>query len=77
LGVAPGQLRRPAIHTEAGPIDESGRIAENTESVICGPVAQLGARFHGMEEVIGSIPIRSTKASPSKSSTSAKKISTG
>ncbi len=25
-----------------------------------GPVAQLGARFHGMEEVIGSIPIRST-----------------
>ena len=27
----------------------------------CGPVAQLGARFHGMEEVIGSIPIRSTK----------------
>jgi hypothetical protein len=26
-----------------------------------GPVAQLGARFHGMEEVIGSIPIRSTK----------------
>jgi hypothetical protein len=29
-------------------------------------VAQLGARFHGMEEVIGSIPIRSTK-NPSKS----------
>ncbi len=28
-----------------------------------GPVAQLGARFHGMEEVIGSIPIRSTKYS--------------
>jgi hypothetical protein len=26
-------------------------------------VAQLGARFHGMEEVIGSIPIRSTKYS--------------
>jgi hypothetical protein len=26
-------------------------------------VAQLGARFHGMEEVIGSIPIRSTKNS--------------
>jgi hypothetical protein len=25
-----------------------------------GPVAQLGARFHGMEEVIGSIPTRST-----------------
>jgi hypothetical protein len=29
-------------------------------SFLCGPVAQLGARFHGMEEVIGSIPIRST-----------------
>jgi hypothetical protein len=26
-----------------------------------GPVAQLGARFHGMEEVTGSIPVRSTK----------------
>jgi hypothetical protein len=25
-----------------------------------GPVAQLGARFHGMEEVVGSIPTRST-----------------
>ena len=30
---------------------------------MCGPVAQLGARFHGMEEVIGSIPIRSTNNS--------------
>ena len=27
---------------------------------ISGPVAQLGARFHGMEEVAGSIPARST-----------------
>ena len=27
-----------------------------------GPVAQLGARFHGMEEVTGSIPVRSTKS---------------
>ena len=27
---------------------------------LCGPVAQLGARFHGMEEVVGSIPTRST-----------------
>ena len=25
-------------------------------------MAQLGARFHGMEEVIGSIPIRSTNS---------------
>ncbi len=30
-----------------------------------GPVAQLGARFHGMEEVVGSIPTRSTKFLPS------------
>jgi hypothetical protein len=28
-----------------------------------GPVAQLGARFHGMEEVDGSNPSRSTKVS--------------
>ena len=28
----------------------------------CGPVAQLGARFHGMEEVQGSNPCRSTKS---------------
>ena len=28
----------------------------------CGPVAQLGARFHGMEEVVGSIPTRSTNS---------------
>ena len=28
--------------------------------VCCGPVAQLGARFHGMEEVVGSNPTRST-----------------
>ena len=31
-----------------------------------GPVAQLGARFHGMEEVIGSNPIRSTKTKVNK-----------
>jgi hypothetical protein len=28
---------------------------------LSGPVAQLGARFHGMEEVKGSNPFRSTK----------------
>ncbi len=33
---------------------------EKLHPTACGPVAQLGARFHGMEEVIGSIPIRST-----------------
>ena len=30
-------------------------------NLLCGPVAQLGARFHGMEEVDGSNPSRSTK----------------
>src|SRR6478672_7352460 len=38
---------------------------DNKEVVLrrSGPVAQLGARFHGMEEVVGSIPTRSTKHS--------------
>jgi hypothetical protein len=29
---------------------------------IAGPVAQLEERFHGMEEVVGSTPIRSTRS---------------
>jgi hypothetical protein len=33
-----------------------------------GPVAQLGARFHGMEEVAGSIPARSTNSLTTKGS---------
>ncbi len=41
--------------------DESRTLIEDREVPPRGPVAQLGARFHGMEEVIGSIPIRSTK----------------
>jgi hypothetical protein len=46
-------------------IDELVQSIDNREVVsrLRGPVAQLGARFHGMEEVIGSIPIRSTKES--------------
>ena len=41
--------------------DGLGMLQQNKGcSSLCGPVAQLGARFHGMEEVIGSIPIRST-----------------
>jgi hypothetical protein len=43
--------------------DESILLVENDESLSLrkrGPVAQLGARFHGMEEVVGSIPTRST-----------------
>ena len=42
-------------------------VVRNRQSVVLsptsGPVAQLGARFHGMEEVVGSIPTRSTKDS--------------
>src|SRR5438067_2811286 len=37
------------------------------ESRQSGPVAQLGARFHGMEEVKGSNPFRSTKTFPNTS----------
>jgi hypothetical protein len=39
--------------------DAAAELSENKNS---GPVAQLGARFHGMEEVVGSIPTRSTKS---------------
>ena len=42
------------------PFDEFYEVNDNKRTLQCGPVAQLGARFHGMEEVIGSIPIRST-----------------
>jgi hypothetical protein len=48
--------------------DYGARLRENEGDVTVsgvvppqsGPVAQLGARFHGMEEVVGSIPTRST-----------------
>jgi hypothetical protein len=47
-----------------GAFDVFGMLQQNKGcSSLCGPVAQLGARFHGMEEVIGSIPIRSTNKS--------------
>src|SRR5258708_5854886 len=36
--------------------------AQGNFSLASGPVAQLGARFHGMEEVVGSIPTRSTNS---------------
>src|ERR1051326_1152904 len=55
-------------------VDYLGKVSENdkgrprrTASSVPknGPVAQLGARFHGMEEVVGSIPTRSTIFFPS------------
>ena len=45
------------VHSRHGTFDSRAEVPQNEGS---GPVAQLGARFHGMEEVIGSIPIRST-----------------
>ena len=42
-------------------IVEDWAPAQSPEIPKSGPVAQLGARFHGMEEVVGSIPTRSTK----------------
>jgi predicted dehydrogenase len=38
------------------------RISSRAIDFRSGPVAQLGARFHGMEEVVGSNPTRSTKS---------------
>jgi hypothetical protein len=44
-----------------GGFDGLGMLRQNKGCRrLCGPVAQLGARFHGMEEVTGSIPVRST-----------------
>ena len=45
--------------------DYASPLGENEKALpfSSGPVAQLGARFHGMEEVVGSIPTRSTKYS--------------
>ena len=48
--------------------DAATKLGENCNS---GPVAQLGARFHGMEEVVGSIPTRSTKSPNNLDGTSA------
>jgi hypothetical protein len=45
------------------PLRENKRDAVDSGTAFLsrsGPVAQLGARFHGMEEVVGSIPTRST-----------------
>jgi hypothetical protein len=41
--------------------NKRGHQHQNNCVLNSGPVAQLGARFHGMEEVAGSIPARSTK----------------
>ncbi len=45
---------------ESHPEVVSGYAILELHNLLCGPVAQLGARFHGMEEVDGSNPSRST-----------------
>jgi hypothetical protein len=51
-----------------GAFDGLGVLQQNKRiPSLCGPVAQLGARFHGMEEVTGSIPVRSTTLTPANS----------
>src|SRR5712671_2700226 len=65
-------LRQTEPLQDSARVDYPGAVSENDggsfppleprENYLShsGPVAQLGARFHGMEEVVGSIPTRST-----------------
>ena len=57
---APGYLSRFA----RGPTPVEPRPRQSKQSDSHGPVAQLGERIHGMDEVVGSIPIRSTSRAP-------------
>ena len=56
----------PVVHAAGAPVhpNESciGRRSAALEN--CGAIAQLGERFNGIEEVVGSIPSGSTKHSP-------------
>src|SRR6185437_9164544 len=53
------KMKRHASGSRSGTEDYS-KPAESGYSVNSGAVAQLGARFHGMEEVRGSNPLSST-----------------
>src|SRR3954451_8711455 len=58
------QLRTSALERFLKACPSQGRVFSNRGTAVRrkdGPVAQLGARFHGMEEVDGSNPSRSTK----------------
>jgi hypothetical protein len=64
---AAGSLESAGVNVSTGPEQDTLGLTKRPEglridSVLpeSGPVAQLGARFHGMEEVTGSIPVRST-----------------
>ncbi len=52
-------------------INQRARLPRLAIFLSRGPVAQLGARFHGMEEVVGSIPTRSTNSPNSLDRTNA------
>ena len=58
-----GGLRKIVKDNSLRQFDYAYRVSENYCAYLSGPVAQLGARFHGMEEVVGSNPTRSTKPS--------------
>ncbi len=61
-------VRIPNLSAEIGSANANCELMLSDAVVILqlstasGPVAQLGARFHGMEEVVGSNPTRSTKS---------------
>ena len=62
------------IRTTSARIRKAVRDGQPLVSPHNGPVAQLGARFHGMEEVVGSIPTRSTIPLNKLDGTSAHKV---
>ena len=52
--------KRLTIPISCGRMKSFGTFPTRRVFACSGPVAQLGARFHGMEEVVGSNPTRST-----------------
>ena len=66
------QLRTSALERFLKACPSQGRVFSIRGAAVRrkdGPVAQLGARFHGMEEVDSSNPSRSTKLNPTHSQT--------
>ena len=45
---------------EIGGLQNLAKALKPDHPVLGGPIAQLGERLHGMQEVVGSIPIGST-----------------
>ena len=70
LSITSQYIRLSYIHSSGARANKYLDLVANVVGVLLqskssnepqGPVAQLGARFHGMEEVDGSNPSRSTK----------------